>query len=71
MTSGQAKNEVFEPDRLARKPEQRNTMKVFIADDSLIIRERLKAMLSEVPEVEISGQAQDAQTALRNFALML
>jgi DNA-binding NarL/FixJ family response regulator len=32
-------------------------MKVFIADDSKIVRERLKAMLSELPEIEILGEA--------------
>ena len=32
-------------------------MKVFIADDSEIVRERLKAMLSEIPEIEILGEA--------------
>ena len=34
-------------------------MKVFIADDSEIVRERLKDMLSELTEIEIIGQAQD------------
>ena len=34
-------------------------MKVFIADDSELVRERLKAMLSELTEIEIIGQAQD------------
>ena len=32
-------------------------MKVFIADDSEIVRERLKAMLSEILEIEILGEA--------------
>ena len=32
-------------------------MKVFIADDSEIFRERLKTMLSEIPEIEIFGEA--------------
>ena len=34
-------------------------MKVFIADDSAVMRERLIEMLSELPEIEIIGQAQD------------
>ncbi|MDZ7260620.1 MAG: response regulator transcription factor [candidate division KSB1 bacterium] len=34
-------------------------MRVFIADDSAIVRERLRAMLSELPEIEIVGEAQD------------
>jgi len=32
-------------------------MKVSIADDSEIVRERLKAMLSEIREIEIFGEA--------------
>ena len=38
-------------------------MKVFIADDSQIMRERLIDMLSDLPEIEITGQAQDGFTA--------
>lgn len=34
-------------------------MKVFIADDSEVICERLKEMLSELSEIEIVGQAKD------------
>jgi len=40
-------------------------MKVFIADDSPILRERLKTMLSDFPEVEISGQAKDTPEAIK------
>ena len=32
-------------------------MKVFIADDSELLRDRLKSMLSEIPRVEIIGEA--------------
>lgn len=35
-------------------------MKVFFADDSLHVRELLQAMLSQIPGVEIVGQAKDA-----------
>jgi DNA-binding NarL/FixJ family response regulator len=42
-------------------------MKVFIADDSVQIRERLAEMLSEVPEVEITGEAGDAPEAIREI----
>ncbi len=35
-------------------------MKVFIADDSKIFRERLKEMLSELTKVEIIGEAEGA-----------
>ena len=38
-------------------------MKVFIADDSKVMRERLIEMLSELPEIEIIGQAQDGLEA--------
>ena len=40
-------------------------MKVMIADDSEVVRERLAEMISEVPGVEISGQAKDVQEAIR------
>ena len=32
-------------------------MKVFIVDDSAVVRERLRAMLSELTEIEIIGEA--------------
>jgi len=34
-------------------------MKVFIADDSAVFRERMIEILSELPGIEIIGQAQD------------
>jgi len=40
-------------------------MKVFIADDSAAVVERLITMLSELPQVEIIGQAQDALEAIK------
>ena len=39
-------------------------MKVFIVDDSAIVRERLISMLSELTNVEIIGQAGDAHEAV-------
>jgi DNA-binding NarL/FixJ family response regulator len=39
-------------------------MKVVIADNSEAVRERLSSMISEVPGVEISGQAKDGQEAI-------
>jgi DNA-binding NarL/FixJ family response regulator len=39
-------------------------MKVFIVDDSTLIRERLKTMISEHPQIEISGEAQSARQAI-------
>ncbi len=45
-------------------------IKVFIADDSLIVRERLITMLDEVTEIDIVGQAEsvaEAINAIRNL----
>jgi DNA-binding NarL/FixJ family response regulator len=39
-------------------------MKVFIADDSALMRERLVAMLSELPGLDIVGQARNGVEAL-------
>jgi DNA-binding NarL/FixJ family response regulator len=38
-------------------------MKVFIADDSKVVRERLKEMLFEIQGIEIIGQAEDGLQA--------
>jgi DNA-binding NarL/FixJ family response regulator len=40
-------------------------VKVFIADDSAAVVERLITMLSELPQVEIIGHAQDAREAIK------
>ncbi len=42
-------------------------MKVFIADDSKIVCERLVMMLSELKEVEIIGQAYDVHEAIEGI----
>jgi DNA-binding NarL/FixJ family response regulator len=42
-------------------------MKVFIADDSVQIRERLMEMLSELPEIEIIGEAGGVPEAIRDI----
>ena len=39
-------------------------MKVLIVDDSAVIRERLVTMLSEIKDVEITGQAQSPREAM-------
>src|SRR5713101_9267673 len=39
-------------------------MKVFIADDSLLVCARLISMLTEFNKIEIVGHAQDAQDAI-------
>lgn len=42
-------------------------MKVFIADDSPILCERLKTMLSDFPEIEVVGQAEDTSGAIKSI----
>ncbi len=39
-------------------------MKVLIADDSQVVRERLISMLSELTEIEIIGEARDSTEAI-------
>jgi DNA-binding NarL/FixJ family response regulator len=40
------------------------SMKVFLVDDSLVIRQRLRRMVAEVNEVTVIGEAADAQEAI-------
>lgn len=47
--------------------ERESYMKVFIADDSTVLRERLVEMLSELPGIEIVGYAQDVPEALTSI----
>lgn len=42
-------------------------MKVFIVDDSALVRERIIAMISEHPEIEITGQAKNAQEGINSI----
>jgi DNA-binding NarL/FixJ family response regulator len=42
-------------------------MKVLIVDDSALVRKRLFGMLSEIPKIEIAGQAQNAQEAIESI----
>lgn len=42
-----------------------SAVKIFIADDSELVRERLVSMLSELPGIEIIGQAGSAADALK------
>lgn len=41
-----------------------DTMKVFMVEDSAVIRERLKRLLAEIPEVQVVGETGDAQVGL-------
>ena len=42
----------------------KKNIKVFLVDDSLVIRERLRRMLADVEAVKVIGEAGDAQAAL-------
>jgi len=44
--------------------EKKAAMRLLIVDDSEIVRERLKTMLSEVPMMETIGQAKDQKEAI-------
>lgn len=48
-------------------PRRQRSLKVLIAEDSALIRERLAGLLSELPQVEIVGEASDGSSALRLF----
>jgi DNA-binding NarL/FixJ family response regulator len=48
-----------------RPPERRNP--VFIVDDSPVVRDRLTAMIAELPNVEIVGQADIAFEAIHSI----
>ena len=41
-------------------------MRLFIADDSMLILERLKTMFSELPEIKIIGEARDGIGTIEN-----
>lgn len=45
-------------------------MNVMVVDDSQIVRERLKAMLDEVPGIVCSVEAADGDTAIENLQVM-
>jgi YesN/AraC family two-component response regulator len=40
-------------------------IRVFIADDQLLIRQGLRALLDLEPEIEIAGEAGDGEEAVR------
>lgn len=42
-------------------------IKVFIADDSVVLRERLREMLRDIPGVEILGCAEDGLLAINSI----
>jgi DNA-binding NarL/FixJ family response regulator len=44
-----------------------HTLKVFVVDDSSIVRDRLVAMVSALPGITTVGQAQDASEAIEGI----
>ena len=40
------------------------TMKILLADDSSMVRDRLKALASEIPNIAVIGEATDAREAI-------
>jgi DNA-binding NarL/FixJ family response regulator len=48
-------------------PYKEGGMRLFIADDSKVVRERLSALLSELDSVEIFGQARAVQEAISSI----
>jgi DNA-binding NarL/FixJ family response regulator len=49
---------------MGRISKERTFMNVFIVDDSSVVRDRLREMLSEIKEVEIYGEAENVEEAL-------
>jgi DNA-binding NarL/FixJ family response regulator len=44
-----------------------NTIKVFVADDSIVLRERLLDLLREIPGIEVLGCAEDGLHAIASI----
>ena len=47
------------------KKENATPLRVFIADDCALVRERLRTLIAELDEVELIGQASDAQKTIK------
>lgn len=45
-------------------------MKVLIVDDSILLRERLTAMISELPGIEVIGQAENVENAINSIRIL-
>jgi DNA-binding NarL/FixJ family response regulator len=48
-----------------------DTLKVYIVDDSVLLRQRLTGMLSELDRVELIGQAEDKDQALTQIEQLM
>jgi DNA-binding NarL/FixJ family response regulator len=55
---------------MGRRFSRRKKMKVFIADDSRVVVERLANLLEEVPGAQLVGQAGDVSQAVRGIQKM-
>jgi DNA-binding NarL/FixJ family response regulator len=55
------------PTRELNRVEEREPMRVFIVDDSDVVRERLVAMLCDLADIELVGQAKDAFSAIEGI----
>ena len=64
MQTGQAFSLIFELTEKSEKYTESILMKIFLADDSVLIVERLKAMISDLPEIEIIGEARNGIEAI-------
>lgn len=49
---------------MEKNKEERKNLRVFIADDSLPVRERLVSMVSDIPGTEVVGEAGDTPEAI-------
>jgi DNA-binding NarL/FixJ family response regulator len=47
-----------------------STIRIVVVDDHPIVRDGLRALFSTVPDVEVVGEAADADTALREITLL-
>ena len=65
MQTGKAFSLIFKLTEKSIKYTEIILVRVFIADDSMLILERLKAMLSDLPEIEIIGEAGDGIGAIK------
>lgn len=45
-------------------------MKVLIVDDSILLRERLTAMISELPGIKVIDQAENAENAISSIRIL-
>ena len=56
--------------KLMDSPRSNSTIKVFIADDSLIVREHLVTMFEELAGIEVVGQAENVAEAISAIRLL-